>query len=417
LSGKFNFTAGGQYELFKISHGKEELLRSAKSPQNKNIGDINKMTTLNDYGWDDFFDKSFEPYRATDFIPARVTKESINQYSLMTEDGEIKAALSTKFFMSVFGKEQLPVVGDWVALSKPEGTEDHFIEGVLSRKTKLVRKGKDTFGRNFDKAGDCGIRIISSNIDTVFYVAAMDHRDFNLSKIERYIVMLYESGAEPVIILNKKDICPDWENYVEKVGNISTGLPVHAVSAIDFDGLDEILDYLKPGKTVSFIGSSGVGKSSIINALLGEDKMFVSGVREADKRGKHTTTHREMLLFPEGGILIDNPGIRDLKPAASIEAVENTFEDIIELESMCRFSNCRHDTEPGCAVTEAIESGELCEKRYRNYLKLKRESEFFEKRSKQRDRLIEKAFEKEKKGIMKIKKHMQGVKRRDKFAY
>lgn len=375
------------------------------------------MSNLIQYGWNEFFENNFTEFSELNYQPARVTKESKNKFWLMTEAGEVEGSVSTKFFMSTFAKEQLPVVGDWVAVQKPDGSEEFFIEGVLSRKTKLVRKGKDTFGRNFDKAGDGGIRIISSNIDTVFYVAAMDHRDFNLSKIERYIVMLYESGAEPVIILNKKDICPDWEDYVEKVGNISTGLPVHAVSAVDFDGMDEILDYLKPGKTVSFIGSSGVGKSSIINALLGEDKMFVSGVREADKRGKHTTTHREMLLFPEGGILIDNPGIRDLKPAASIEAVENTFEDIIELESMCRFSNCRHDTEPGCAVTEAIESGELCEKRYRNYLKLKRESEFFEKRSQQREKLLEKAFAKEKKGILKIKQHSRGIKKRDKSVY
>ncbi len=375
------------------------------------------MTTLNDYGWNEFFEKSFEPYRAMNYIPARVTKESINQYSLMAENGEAKAVLSTKFFMSAFGKEQLPVVGDWIAVSKPEESEEYFIEGILPRRTQLTRKGKDTFGRNFEKAGDGGIRIISSNIDTVFYVAAMDDRDFNLSKIERYIVMLYESGAEPVIILNKKDICPDWQDYIAKVENISTGLPVHAVSAVDFEGLDEILDYLKPGKTVSFIGSSGVGKSSIINALLGEDKMFVSGIREADKRGKHTTTHREMLLFPEGGVLIDNPGIRDLKPAASIEAVESTFEDIVDLESRCRFSNCRHDTEPGCAVTEAIQSGGLCEKRYSNYLKLKRESKFFEKRAMMRDFQLEKAALKERTTGVKVKRHSKGIKRRDKYAY
>jgi ribosome biogenesis GTPase len=374
------------------------------------------MSNLIQYGWNEFFENNFTEFSELNYQPARVTKESKNKFWLMTEAGEVEGSVSTKFFMSTFAKEQLPVVGDWVAVQKPDGSEEFFIEGVLSRKTKLVRKGKDTFGRNFDKAGDGGIRIISSNIDTVFYVAAMDHRDFNLSKIERYIVMLYESGAEPVIILNKKDICPDWEDYVEKVGNISTGLPVHAVSAVDFDGMDEILDYLKPGKTVSFIGSSGVGKSSIINALLGEDKMFVSGVREADKRGKHTTTHREMLLFPEGGILIDNPGIRDLKPAASIEAVENTFEDIIELESMCRFSNCRHDTEPGCAVTEAIESGELCEKRYRNYLKLKRESEFFEKRAQMRENQLEKAALKERTTRVKVKRHSKGIKRRDKYV-
>ena len=374
------------------------------------------MSTIIDYGWDEFFEKSFEPYKALNCIPARVTKESINQYWLMTDEGEIKSILSTKFFMSTFGKEQLPVVGDWTAVKKPEGSEEYFIEGVLPRKTKLIRKGKDTFGRNFEKAGDGGIRIISSNIDTVFYVAAMDHRDFNLTKIERYIVMLHESGAEPVLILNKKDICPDYEDYIAQIKKISGDLPVYAVSAVDFDGIDGLLEYLKPGKTVSFIGSSGVGKSSIINALMGEDIMFVSDIRTADRRGKHTTTHREMLLFPEGGILIDNPGIRDLKPVASQEALENTFEDVVTLESQCRFSNCRHQTEPGCAINEALESGELTAKRYENYIKLKRESAFFEKRSKQREKFLQKAFEKEKQGAMKIKQHSKGLSRRDKYA-
>ncbi|HXK49652.1 MAG TPA: ribosome small subunit-dependent GTPase A [Clostridiales bacterium] len=371
------------------------------------------MTTLNDYGWDEFFEKNFEPYRVTDLIPARVTKETKNRFWLMTEAGEVEGSVSTKFFMSTFAKEQLPVVGDWVALSKPEGAEDHFIEWVLPRRTKLIRKGKDTFGRNFEKAGGGGIRIITSNIDTVFYVASLDHRDFNLTKIERYILMLNESGAEPVLILNKKDICPDPENYLDRIRTAAGSLPVHPVSAVDGDGIADLLKYIRPGKSVCFIGSSGVGKSSIINALMGEDIMFVSDIRTADKRGRHTTTHREMLLFPEGGVLIDNPGIRDLKPVASQEALENTFEDVVALEAMCRFSDCSHDTEPGCAIREALENGELDEKRFGNYIKLKRETSFFEKRSKQRERFLEKAFEKEKKGIMKIKQHMRGIKRRD----
>ena len=374
------------------------------------------MTTLNDYGWDGYFEEHVKMHEGTGLRPARVTKETKNRFWLMTEDGEAEATVSTKLFMSTFAKEQLPVVGDWVAVHKPEGYNEYFIEALLPRRTKLIRKGKDTFGRNFEKAGDGGIRIITSNIDTVFYVASLDHRDFNLTKIERYILMLNESGAEPVLILNKKDICPDLENYLKSIRTVAGNLPVHPVSAVDGDGIADLLEYIKPGKSVSFIGSSGVGKSSIINALMGEDAMFVSDIRTADKRGRHTTTHREMLLFPEGGILIDNPGIRDLKPVASQEALENTFEDVVALEEMCRFSNCTHSGEPGCAVAEAIENGELPEKRYRNYIKLKRETSFFEKRSVQRERFLEKAFEKEKRGIMKIKQHMRGVKRRDRYA-
>lgn len=375
------------------------------------------MTTLEQYGWNEFFENNFTEYKELNYQPARVTKESINQYWLMTETGEVKAKLSTKFFMDTFGKEQLPVVGDWVAIQKPEGAEEFFIEAVLPRKTRLIRKGKDTFGRNFVKAGDGGIRVISSNIDTVFYVASLDHRDFNITKIERYLVMLYESGAQPVLILNKKDICPDYEEHIERVKNIAGELPVFAVSAIDYDGFDELFDFLQEGQTVSFIGSSGVGKSSIVNVLMGEDVMYVSNVREADKRGKHTTTHREMILFPEGGILIDNPGIRDLKPVASQEALESTFDDIIEFEGQCKFTNCTHRNEPGCAINEALETEELSAKRYENYLNLKRESEFFEKRAAQRDELLKKAAEKEKRGGKKTKKHRRGIKNRDKYVY
>lgn len=327
--------------------------------------------------------------------------------------GEVKAVLSTKFFMSTFAKEFLPVVGDWVAIQPIDGSDEYFIEGVLDRKTRLIRKGKDTYGRNFDKAGDGGIRVMSSNIDTVFYVASLDHRDFNLTKIERYLMMLYDCGAMPVLILNKKDICPEYREYVDELKKISGDLPIHCVSAIDYDGLEDLFQYLEEGKTVAFIGSSGVGKSSIVNALMDEEKMYVSNIREDDKRGKHTTTHREMILFPEGGILIDNPGIRDLKPVASKDALDTTFEDIVELMGQCRFNNCQHQTEPGCAILEALESGDLDHKRYENYLTLKKETDFFQKRAKQREYFLEKAARKEKKGGRKIKKHMKGRKRRD----
>ncbi|MBN1969763.1 MAG: ribosome small subunit-dependent GTPase A [Candidatus Delongbacteria bacterium] len=375
------------------------------------------MTTLKNYGWDDFFEVNFKNngYLEFGYQPARITKETKNLYFIMTKDGEAKAINSNKFFLSTFSRDQLPVVGDWVVVHKPVNNENYFIEGVLERRTRLVRKGKDTFGRNFVKAGDSSVSVISANIDTVFYVASLDYRDFNLSKIERYILMLHDSGAKPVLILNKKDICPDYLDYIEKLKKISGDIPIHAVSAVDFDGIEELLDYISEGKTVSFIGSSGVGKSSIVNALMGEDKMYVSRIREADKRGRHTTTHREMILFPEGGVLIDNPGIRDLKPVSSSDALDATFEDITDLESQCRFSDCKHNNEPGCAIIKALESGELSVKRYENYLTLKREADFFERRAKMREHFLEKAAVNEKKGGKKIKNHMKGRKKRDKY--
>lgn len=374
------------------------------------------MNTLDDYGWNQFFADKFNSnnYQSLNYQPARITKESKNQFWIMTADGEAMAKTADKFFKSCFAREELPVVGDWVAVSKPENSEQFFIEAVLERKTRLVRKGKDTYGRNFWKAGESGIRVISSNIDTVFYVASLDHRDFNLTKIERYLMMLYDSGANPVLILNKKDLCPEYAEFVEELQTVSGDLPIHTVSAVDFDGIEELFKYLQVGQTVAFIGSSGVGKSSIVNALMGEETMFVSDIRNADKRGKHTTTHREMLLFPDGGILIDNPGIRDLKPVTTESALETTFEDIVELESQCRFSNCRHNSEPGCAILAAIESGEITEKRVENYQRLKREAEFLDRRAQLRGEFLSIAAKEEKRGEKKIKQHMTGRKNRDK---
>jgi len=202
---------------------------------------------------------------------------------------------------------------------------------------------------------------------------------------------MWDSGASPVILLSKADDCPDFNSYLAEVESICYGVPVHVVSALSGYGMDKVKELTWEGKTITFIGSSGVGKSTLINTLLGEEKMKVYDVRDADHRGRHTTTHRQMIILPEGGVLIDNPGMRDIKVMGDPSNVERTFADIVELQTQCKFRNCGHTVEPGCAIQAAFASGELSEKRYMNYLKLKRELAYQDKRQKERKILQDRA--------------------------
>ena len=359
---------------------------------------------LQDLGWNKMLQDEFEEYKINGYLPARVSSEQKNSYQVLMESGEFRAILSDKVWFYSFDRSEMPVVGDWVAVSVPEGAEHLVIRKVMTRKSKFSRKSLDSYGRNFSKAGTSEEQILSANVDIVVMVVALDD-DFNLRKIERYLTLMWDSGAEPVILLNKTDDCPDYEKYVAEAEAISYGIPVHPISAKEGFGMENVLKYIQKGKTVTFIGSSGVGKSTIINYLLGENRMKVYVIRDADHRGRHTTTYRQLIPFPNGGILIDNPGMRDIKVMGDPSNLDLTFRDIIKLSSMCKFRNCRHETEPGCAIKEAIESEELSEKRYFNYLKLKRELVYLERRQKKRaDYLDNTRFKQQVLGI-KAKRH------------
>jgi ribosome biogenesis GTPase len=224
----------------------------------------------------------------------------------------------------------------------------------------------------------------------VFLVTGLDN-DFNLRRIERFLTVAWDSGARPVIVLNKTDLCPAFEERVAEVEAVALGIPVHPVCAREADTLAHLHQYLIRGQTVALLGSSGVGKSTITNTLLGTERQAVKAIRESDGRGRHTTSRRELILLPEGGLLIDNPGMREIQLWGDEETLKNAFADVEELTTQCRFRSCRHEGEPGCAVQEALAEEELDSHRYRSYLKLKREFKLLELRKDQRARLSEKS--------------------------
>jgi len=215
-------------------------------------------------------------------------------------------------------------------------------------------------------------QVLSANIDTAFIVSGLDG-EYNLRRLERYVSVAWDSGTSPVVLLNKSDLRHDVDEIVSEVESTIIGVPVHSVSALIADSLEILNDYFGKGKTVSFLGSSGVGKSTIINSLLGYDRQKTGEVRESDSRGRHTTTYRELIALPEGGVLIDTPGMREIEIWGEQDGLSKAFDDIEELATRCRFNDCGHGSEPGCAVKEALDSGELDSARYQNYLKLQKE--------------------------------------------
>jgi ribosome biogenesis GTPase len=329
-----------------------------------------QLTTL---GWDDAFALSFERYAGTGYQPGRVAVAHREQYHLYTEDGDITARLTGNFRYRTVNPEDFPAVGDWVVIQPPTSTDPALIQAVLPRKSQFARK----------VAGErTEVQIVAANIDTIFLVCGLDH-DFNLRRIERYLVMAWESQATPVVVLNKADLCDDLMGKRVAVEAVAPGVPIMTLSALCQGDLVALAPYLQPGHTVALLGSSGVGKSTLTNQLMGQSVQATQAVRADDSHGRHTTTHREMLRLPSGALLIDTPGMRELQLWTAEASFQDTFTEIEALAQSCRFHDCQHRSEPGCAVHQALETGELSPKRFASYQKLQREQAYLHRQQNQ----------------------------------
>jgi ribosome biogenesis GTPase / thiamine phosphate phosphatase len=320
-------------------------------------------TTIEALGWDAGWAETFAPYAAKGHRPARVV--AVHRETSIVRDGagDRPAQVSGSFRFEALAASDFPTVGDWVAL------DSDVIAAVLPRRSAFKRMAADGSRR---VAGLDDEQVMASNIDVALLVAGLDN-DFNLRRIERYLAVAWSSGITPVVVLNKSDLADDVDGRLVAVDAIAPGVATIAVSAHTGDGLDALRTHLAPGTTAAILGSSGVGKSTLVNALLGEDRQKTAQVRESDSRGRHTTTHRELFELPGGALLVDTPGIRALEVLGAEEGVETAFDDVTDLAAMCRFSDCNHDGEPGCAVRAAIADGRLDPGRLDSHRKLERE--------------------------------------------
>ncbi len=336
------------------------------------------------FGWNSYFERFFEQegerYRKNGWAVGRVAIAHKNTCILYSEWGELSAEVTGKLRHRAAGAQDFPAVGDWVAISVREGENRATIHEILPRKSKFSRKSA---GAKTEE------QIVATNIDTVFLVSGLDG-DFNLRRIERYLILAWESGINPVIVLNKADLCEDVEERIWQVEAIAPATPIVAISAANCQGFEALTTYLKPGQTAALLGSSGVGKSTIANQLTGTSDRKVQPVRASDDRGKHSTTHRELILLPSGGLLLDTPGMRELQIWAKGEAIQETFAEVETLAKRCRFRNCQHEREPGCAVQQALEEGTLDWQRFQNYQKLQKERNYLEQRQDKKASLVEK---------------------------
>jgi len=317
---------------------------------------------IEQYGWSDRLRQDFAPHAALGHTPGRILVQQRGLYSVASDDGELSAQLSGRLAREA-PEGGYPAVGDWVALSARSAEGSATIHAVLPRRTAFVRRAADTIATE---------QVVAANVDMALLVASMN-ADLNRRRLERYLATAWQSGAKPVVVLTKADLAEDPEGDIADAESVAFGAPVLAVSAVTGQGMDALAALLKPGETAVLVGSSGVGKSSLVNALAGEMLMATAAIREDDAHGRHTTTHRELIRLPSGALILDTPGMRELGLLDADEGLSATFEDVDEIAGSCRFSDCHHGNEPGCAVRGALESGELDHGRWKSFVKLQKE--------------------------------------------
>ena len=320
------------------------------------------IPTLDELGWSAALAADHVAHAALGREPARIMAEDRGSYLVQTATGERRAAITGRFRHEAGADPSVyPAVGDWVAIDV--GPDDAAIHAVLARRTAIVRQapGKRTEAQ-----------VVGANVDVVFIVISLN-LDLNMRRLERYLAVAWESGAEPVVVLSKADLVDDPSGLLAEVERIAVGATILTVSAVDGRGLDEVRTRIGSGRTVAFVGSSGVGKSTLLNVLAGESRAMVKEVREDDDRGRHTTTRRQLHILADGGLILDTPGMRELA-LWDPDGVEQSFPEIDELVTTCRFGNCRHNGEPGCAVAAALASGSLDIARFEAWQKLEREA-------------------------------------------
>lgn len=335
---------------------------------------------LKQLGWNETLQESFKSYELEGFSIGRVALEHKHLYRVITTNGEVLAEVSGKFRFEAINRESYPAVGDWVVMSIRENEGKATIHAILPRYSKFSRKVAGSVTEE---------QIVASNVNTVFIVNALNN-DFNVRRIERYLLMAWESGANPVIVLTKADLCNNVEENIAEVESVALGVPIHACSVKDNIGIEQLKVYFDEDKTVALLGSSGAGKSTLTNRLLGEEKQLVQDIREGDDRGRHTTTHRELLLFQSGGIIIDTPGMRELQLWESNNSLSQSFQDIEEIAEDCHFRDCTHGSEPGCAIQSAIASEILDKNRYQSYVKLQKELAYLDRKTDKKAQIAEK---------------------------
>lgn len=331
------------------------------------------MTNLHQLGWRSSFDQHFKSFQEQGFQVGRIAIENRDNYLVLNGENEYFGEVTGKLLFNAQSASDLPKVGDWVVVSLFESEQKAIIHEVLPRQTKFSRKIASAKTEE---------QVLATNIDYIFIVQSCDH-DFSLRRLERQMVMVYEGGAQPIAVLNKIDLCDNYETYISKVSSIFNDNEVMAVSARTDAGIDRLKSQLEAGKTYAFIGSSGVGKTSLINKILGDDIFKVNEVREKDSKGRHTTTRRQLIAIPSGGLLIDTPGMKEFQLWNADEGLDEVYSEIADLSASCRFSDCTHTQEIGCAVIAAVESGKLPKDRYESYLKLARELAYLQNRQEQ----------------------------------